>query len=335
MSFSEQEIDEIDLYAAGKLKGELLDRFKRRMQADAAFKHEVDVRLLLIAGVREARKQELKEMLRTKTGPMYISSKMFGKRWPMASAAILLLFLGMFFIVENFKNRNAEQGPIATSEKVQQDPASTSESLALENTESNKPQNPAQGSSVPQLEPIAAPEQMEVVDAEMAEYDVADYPEEPPVFDAAAAPESALPPTPQKITIDRVVLITDTVLVAMAWNTQNTNLLQREAKTLSKNKNVPATTDAESEKTKDVYKKEEVAYNVAVYKDPLRFKGYQLTGFNLKLYDVTMPFSLLQYNNRLFLKEGDKYFELKNTAQPLPLVRITDAELIKTLDQIK
>ncbi|MBI1221326.1 MAG: hypothetical protein GC180_01880 [Bacteroidetes bacterium] len=107
--------DLFDRYFRGELSQEELDDFLERLKSDEEFKKELEMYQLLVEGIREHERQELKAFLVDKARVRFMGNP-WSKAWTYASAAIIAGFGILYLVMDN----SIQQEPTAESSKPAQ-----------------------------------------------------------------------------------------------------------------------------------------------------------------------------------------------------------------------
>ncbi len=94
--------DLIDRYLKGELDRDELDRFRNRLRSEQDFAREVELHRTLVEEITDARKRELKSYLKENAKVEYIGN-IWGAKWLYASAAIIVVMVGMFFLTKQLQ----------------------------------------------------------------------------------------------------------------------------------------------------------------------------------------------------------------------------------------
>ncbi|MCO6495064.1 MAG: hypothetical protein J5I91_05220 [Bacteroidetes bacterium] len=100
MLITEADIELFDEYLKGNLDSEARIVFEQRLQSDDEFKRTFDVYSTLIDGIKFSAREELKKRI-AKEGEVKYIQNIWGKRGSLAAAAILIFFVGLYFVFES------------------------------------------------------------------------------------------------------------------------------------------------------------------------------------------------------------------------------------------
>jgi hypothetical protein len=114
LSHNNQHIELFDQYIHHQLDESQRIDFENRLNNDSGFKKEFDLYCLLVDGIREKNRQDLKSFMKENKNAMYWGQNIWPRSVNYAAAAVLALFFVMYVLVkkyspENQKNEMAEQ----------------------------------------------------------------------------------------------------------------------------------------------------------------------------------------------------------------------------------
>lgn len=110
LSHNNQHIELFDSYIHHKLdEGERTD-FENRLNTDSEFKKEFELYCLLVDGIREKNRQDLKSYMNENKSSMYWGQNIWPRSVNYAAAAVLALFFVMYVMVKKYapENQNSE-----------------------------------------------------------------------------------------------------------------------------------------------------------------------------------------------------------------------------------
>lgn len=103
----DSDIELIEKYLEGVLSNQELLAFNKRMENDSQFKNEVELQRLTILAIQKKGRSELKEKLKSITNNKEQITIDWYKKLPFkilaAASVILILFVGIYFLLENNK----------------------------------------------------------------------------------------------------------------------------------------------------------------------------------------------------------------------------------------
>lgn len=119
MNFDDNMTEVFDKYLNGQMTETEEREFLAQLNADPAMKQAYEFHRTIVAGIREARREELKDYIKQNAKIRYIGN-IWGPKWVMASAAIVTLFLVSYVVIEYIvkpanEPMTAEQTDVDTS----------------------------------------------------------------------------------------------------------------------------------------------------------------------------------------------------------------------------
>lgn len=110
MNFEENNMQEaFDRYITGQMSEGEKTVFLEELERDPALKAAFDNYINLVAGIRAARRDELKDYIKRNAKIRYMGN-VWSRSWVIASAAIVTIFLGAYLVLSNYSsNKPAEQ----------------------------------------------------------------------------------------------------------------------------------------------------------------------------------------------------------------------------------
>lgn len=137
MNFDDNLTELFDRYLTGQMTEVEEREFLDQLNNDPALKQAYENHRALVAGIREARREELKDYIKQNAKIRYIGN-VWGPKWVISSAAIVVILVSAFFIVEYVvkPNNKAREIVEATEDAAQEEakasevPAEANEALA-------------------------------------------------------------------------------------------------------------------------------------------------------------------------------------------------------------
>ncbi|MCK9480654.1 MAG: hypothetical protein M0R38_02700 [Bacteroidia bacterium] len=107
MELTEKDIELFDRYIKGILTQDELIAFEQKLQQDATLKQHFELYSTLVSGIQFKAREELKKKIAAEGEVKYIQN-IWGKKGTMAAAAVLVFFIGLYFVFESnlFKQQN-------------------------------------------------------------------------------------------------------------------------------------------------------------------------------------------------------------------------------------
>lgn len=314
--------DLFDRYIRGELNEQELDDFLARLDSDSDFKEAFNTYYLVVEGIREHERQELRAYMDQKARVRFMGNP-WSKTWTYASAAVLLAF-GVLYISldqstkqESVAEREAPdraKSPIDTV--AQGEVEEENENLAMEAPKPSEPATPP-----PTVQEIEDAEEIaELADeVEVAqEFDTEMVYPDPLGGDGRVAMEQE----------DELPVKADTRVHDMIV-TLNISF-EKDAKTDTVLKEVA--------KKKEQLRSEKIA--IQFWKSPINYKGYRFDGrklevFGLDTFDqVSLKYRVLDADLKVYevyLKYGNAYYRLDDDNRYHAYVRVKDEAIIEEL----
>lgn len=323
----------IDRYLNNELFGEELDVFRIRMKNDPDFAYDVYVQRLIQTQMVEARKKELKSLLKEKAEVKYYGNS-WGQRWMYASAAIMVLFVSAFFVIEYYVK------PTSDPKEIKPGLVKPAPSIQEPKTTGNPPSDSIQNTfdsavfEEPLLvmedneEPIEEPLIMEVEDESGDELDV--------LFDAPKAESVEL--------AEEVVVKKDELIAQATFNVRVLTLVEQAVSTSEENKSLFGRKKAGKEKADSASGAETTAeikttgtevLKVEYWKSPVNYIGYKYNETNLILYGVgeKEQLSFKKLASNLYMLRNEKWYMLSRNDSGMRFKALTDPTLLEQLQQ--
>jgi hypothetical protein len=103
MNFDDNIQEVFDRYLTGQMDAAETKEFLQQLDTDPAFREAYEWHRNVVAGIREARREELKDYIKKNANIKYIGN-IWGRSWVMTSAAILVIMFASYVAVEYFMN---------------------------------------------------------------------------------------------------------------------------------------------------------------------------------------------------------------------------------------
>jgi hypothetical protein len=136
-------IDLFDDYLSGKMSDAEKNAFELRLKQDPELKAAFELHQVLVDGIKEAGRAEVKKLLK-KEGAVKYFGNLWGQKWTIASAAIFLMFFAMYLVIDKLPstfNREKFDKTEAISKDGSEDSRGEKASKRVEKTESISPQD--------------------------------------------------------------------------------------------------------------------------------------------------------------------------------------------------
>ncbi|MBL7811650.1 MAG: hypothetical protein JNL57_05460 [Bacteroidetes bacterium] len=299
MDVFDPENDLIDKYLRGELHGRELDAFLRNLDHDPLLKRDVEFRRLLVNGINDFGKVQLKNYLRQHTRQKQAMRIGF-KTWYYAAAAVALVLVGSVLVIRNAQRHSSQA--LAT------DSAALAKTDGSVNAEVKEKNQTVEINGKTTNTPVAG------VDKSADDKKADNAQNEGAVVIASNIP------------VLSVNVASDNVPMAKSSDTQMTMEQWRNRK------NNPGAQTATPPEPQRRFK---LSFNNTKDRDARidinPAEGNQITAYNLP-YDGNPQ--IVQYSGRYFLRTGGSVYEIyPNKAGSQTATRITDASLLKTLSR--
>ncbi|MDL5050682.1 hypothetical protein QQ054_32290 [Oscillatoria amoena NRMC-F 0135] len=142
MNFDDNIQEVFDRYLTGQMDAAETKEFLQQLDSDPAFREAYEWHRNMVAGIREARREELKDYIKKNANIKYIGN-IWGRSWVMTSAAILVIMFASYVAVEYFMNSSNNE---PTAEQKSNDSNKTDskgvneDGIAVENEDKGKTQ---------------------------------------------------------------------------------------------------------------------------------------------------------------------------------------------------
>jgi hypothetical protein len=317
----------IDQYLNGDLQGEELDVFRIKMKNDSDLAYDVHVQELIRKQLTEERRVELKQLLSEHAKVEYYGN-IWDKKWLYASAAIMVVFVAAFFIIEYFVKPTQQPDPQIPVVKKQ--------------TEISAPDNPIPPNSdttidsalldIDQTQPLLVMEETETDIMPEAADQIVESDELSEVLDAPAV--ESIDIEDKDVRKDEKVTekAFDLQVISMAAVAPTEDAAEQENKgLLGRRKKAEKESTAQEELTQITTASLKVEY----WTSPVNFTGYKLKNKTLILYgvDPNEQVSFKQFENQLFMKRNGSWFSLFPNSTGNKFLRTSDSEVLKILNQ--
>lgn len=111
--------EHFDYYLSGKMSKEERDVFELKLTQDSEFNAAFELHKVLVNGIKEAGRGEVKKMLQ-KEGAVKYWGNLWGQKWTIASAAIFIMFFAMYLVIDKLP-QTFNKGKMEKTEAVSKD----------------------------------------------------------------------------------------------------------------------------------------------------------------------------------------------------------------------
>ncbi len=120
MNFDDNISEVFDNYLRGQMTEVEEREFVEQLKNDPSLKQAYETHRTIVAGIRNARKKELKEYIKKNAKIRYIGN-VWNSKWVMTSAAIFVIFFSAYIIVEYVVKPASSEKIAATEEATEKD----------------------------------------------------------------------------------------------------------------------------------------------------------------------------------------------------------------------
>lgn len=356
MSEEENIHDLIDQYLRGELERDELDRFRNRMRHEPDFAREVELHRSIVEGVRKVREKELKDYLRENAKVEYIGN-IWGSRWLYASAAIIVVMVGMFFFIKKLDTGNQLAQDEQSADEVQKEILKPQNGYVTKNADTDEVNDTtAPEMELPQLVVVEDGEEMTLRSGAVSpEHDMSKLGEEERILEGDQILDSMVKTDELIASINYTVTVISSAIRREKDKSDTLDAYFRDAD--SKAVTVTTTDESKSKKGRlfrksdeeDAKPESEVAsepsstaakitnrpISVQFWSSPVNFKGYKYNGQTLLLYgvDPSENIEFKEYGNQLYLKRGNQYYIINLANDYKKFTRLTNTAVIKELNR--
>ncbi len=121
MNFDDNINEVFDRFLTGQMSEVEAKEFLQQLESDPALREAYEWHRNMVAGIREARREELKDYIKKNANIKYIGN-IWGRSWVMTSAAILVIMFASYVAVEYFMNSGNNE---TTAEQQSKDSGKT------------------------------------------------------------------------------------------------------------------------------------------------------------------------------------------------------------------
>ncbi len=345
MEINEQHIELFDAYIFNRLGTDEKQNFEEKLLHDTAFTQDFEQYKILVLGIQDYGKAELKEFLKTQPKPEIKTVQLWRK--PLAIAASLALLITIGYFAKNSFLPNTDK--IAIKDLPKTEPTAPSKKDSVEPT-----------ITFLEIESEKKEEAIEMMPQKESDADIV-----PQVLDDekgfATTEAPILSTTDDKLKDDYKVItekkLNDTILVAyyLAYNDklrekedievattksnsyeskkkaiQTPASVNNKASTVLDNNNSNYNNDTIALKKLEKRKNQSITkYTVEFWQSPLNFKGYKFVGNTIQLYGLNEKgIKLFTLNNTTYLRANGAVYPLKTCADACMYKPETDAAIV-------
>ncbi|MCB9261011.1 MAG: hypothetical protein H6607_01375 [Flavobacteriales bacterium] len=332
MNTNEQETFElIDQYLRGELIGQELDKFKIQLKDDPDFLYQVQVQKAIIKNIEKSRHAELKAMLGTQAKKKGLVIPFNRKSLTMAASFLAIIAIGLSIkIMLPTQESGIAKNETSTNQNINQSDREPDIVGNLNEQDStNKEKAPAANTE----KEILADAQTSEANADIVTNDnSASFNQESDddLLQKLREDESKLDGDKASVNRDSITAYRNVAVYVLA---EKAKIAATTADKEAANKQVETSEEKALDEKPSLLKNAAGTQKIEFWHSIVGFKGYLYNGQRLRLYDIVSDnLQLIQYNGQTYLKKGSSYYLLiaDNTARPL--TKITDTQLINTLN---
>jgi len=349
VSVDQKTYELIDAYLRDELKVEDADKVKYRIRTEPDFAEQVELQRAIISEIEIARKKELRTLLTDQGKVNYISNS-WSTTWIRASAAIIIGFVALFFIikyympdeanplVERTQDNTTKEVTTPVIEKPEvETPAMPRDSVVEFATANNATDSIAQPAIVSEDEAETSEEIAEVADVDdRQDTEIATLREESDKLEV----EEDVEVKKDQLLAERVVQVRSLgqaykqVEIASETEVVATKKLSRKER--RKLKEAAESTEADRDDTADVDTKSPTGaenLSIELWESIVSFKGYVWDRETLLLYgvDTTEQLDFTRYNGVLYMRKGTKYYIIRKSSKFESYKELKDLNIISAI----
>ena len=140
MNFDDNINEVFDRYLTGQMTEVEEREFLAELEKDPALKQNYEAHRAIVAGIREARKEELKDYIKQNAKIRYLGN-IWGQKWIISSAAIVTVLITAYFVIEFIAKPQQSKNTAENTEQTEND---------LEATEDINNENDSLGNTFPE-----------------------------------------------------------------------------------------------------------------------------------------------------------------------------------------
>ncbi|MEZ4805079.1 MAG: hypothetical protein R2852_06250 [Bacteroidia bacterium] len=367
MSDESKHIELFDKYLQDLMTPEERLDFEKQLATDKAMASDFEIHKILLEGIKESGRQELKTYLKTNGTVLFWGNNVWPKSMRFAAAAVFIIMAGLYIVIKSYV-KTPENREIAVEQTERKDPTTTLDTLVFDKLSKEDAKDHTEVVPSPPAIEAPEPDQLQIEESMDEapiqlenEYNYSDVVElknseaEEDMDFVEVLSEKKLKDTLVKAPILLAMLTqieatrTQTVQnkPASAGSTSTDGLYKKKAKQLPSNVSNQVQSNkleldaawmdtatslkgnAEIKKVEDKTKLEtSKTYIVEFWSSPINFKGYTLVNNYLKLYGLDSKQSnWYVYENNLYIREKNNVYLLKPCQESCPFKMVTDTAI--------
>jgi hypothetical protein len=328
----------IDKYLRGELSGQTLEDFTQNLKNDTSLKQDVELRMLMVQAIQEHGAAQLKNYIRSKTTQKEIMKVSF-RAWYYAAAAVGLILVASTVILLNRPRTSAISNEIVAAN----DSAKQPEMSADKGETGLSPKPETQKIITPDFDNVD-----DVFDIPAQEQESLGRGED--LNDAVEGNKTAYPDV--VIIASNIPVIPIRVesaldkAVVMSNDTEKPAVLRKKSEgtadaNISKAPSIDSAIAWQNARTEnELYLKESIAkfkLSFVNTKEAQPMVDFNKNQESADIVVYNLPYDnplILQYNNKYYLKAGEKYYEFKtNKTGKQNVVAVTEPAIIEALNR--
>lgn len=139
MNFDDNMTEVFDRYLTGQMTEVEEREFLEQLEKDAALNQAYQFHRNIVAGIREARREELKDYIKQNAKIRYMGN-VWSTKWVIGSAAVITLFFLSYIVIEYIVKPNSTEYQTADKEQVDSNAGNTTTANNT-NTQESQPEN--------------------------------------------------------------------------------------------------------------------------------------------------------------------------------------------------
>lgn len=346
MSYNDQHSEEFDLYLSNSLSDEQKQAFENKLSQDKEFSEAFYVHKLLVHGIKEHSREQLKNHLKENGKIQYWGENIWPRSMRMAAAAVLVIFIGLYAVI-HFYLPPIDKNNIAVQTKTTPEPITAPLDSIKETMKAPEVV----------IDERAPKEDFNLKQAEIAEFNSEEVPiESIEQEDVSREADASGYTSPYNVLSEKK--ISDTIvyarIIAMASYDRKDNDYAQNKSLSNKKKSaqLPATTSnaiqeealnklllddtsgnakKEGKKSTEVSKPDKTIV-IEYWSSPVNFKGYRYDKNILRLYSLKdQNAQVFIYNNQMYVRHDGNVYLISPCADACVYRSEPDTEIVRLI----
>lgn len=333
MTYNESNTELFDQYLKRRLSEADLLAFEVRLKSDTAFAEAFAFHQLMVEGVKDHARAELKQFLSESTAMPTKGRVVKFRNIQWAAAAAVVLILGVYGIIQLYVEPKKDQD-IAVLDKVKTSPIQTSGDSGIAPAETHGTDTFM--ALIPREE--ALNEMATIEENALSEKDFSLEEDNKGLSEAVAlddAPNQVYPVLTEKKIKDSSITLYNIPLLASNYDNNTYKSKKALGSKLPQNANsAPATVNDKEEVAKSKKKSAPsgIKLQVEFWQSPVNFKGYKYWGNTIQLYGVDQnTASLYAINNNIYLRDKGNVYLLGINTDATPYKVESDEDIVQLI----